>query len=41
MNSATFFFLYILPLRLCAGVWSAIWISDAHRARRYQPHIVE
>lgn len=38
MNSATFFFLYILPLLISAGVWSAIWVSDANRARRQKIH---
>ncbi|WP_268884796.1 hypothetical protein [Agrobacterium larrymoorei] len=38
MNSAAFFFLYILPLLLGAGVWSAIWISDMKRARRHKIH---
>lgn len=38
MSSATFFFLYILPLLIGAGVWSLILLSDFSRTRRNKVH---
>lgn len=41
MNSATFFFLYVLPVLIAGGVWAAVLLTERRTKNRHRIHPAE